>query len=152
MRQPPEKLDTGCVELVCLEAQAEEQRLGARAHGIGVGVAERARAARPCACRHWRLRRAAGSASSCAQRRVAVDRVFDRRPLERRRLLRDVRDAPVRREIDVALVGVQLAAQQREQARFARAVGADQADALAGVEGDVGAFEQRLGAAPQGDA
>jgi hypothetical protein len=54
-----------------------------------------------------------------AQRGVAVDRVLDRRAIERRRLLRHVRDAPVRRAVGVALVGVQLAAQQREQARLA---------------------------------
>ena len=47
-----------------------------------------------------------------------------------------------RGEIDLALVGVQLAAQQREQARLARAVRADQADLVARVERDVGAFEQ----------
>ena len=68
------------------------------------------------------------------QSRVAIDREFDRRPVERGRFLRHVRDAPLRREIGVALVGVQLAAQQREQARLARAVGADEADAVARVE------------------
>jgi hypothetical protein len=44
-----------------------------------------------------------------AQRGVAVDRVFQRRALERGRLLRDVRDAPARRVVDLALVGVELA-------------------------------------------
>jgi hypothetical protein len=62
-----------------------------------------------------------------------------------------VRDAPVRREIHLSLVGVQFAAQQRKQAGLARAVGADQADALAGVERDVGALEQRLGPPDEGD-
>ena len=46
---------------------------------------------------------------------------------------------------------MQLAAQQREQAGLARAVGADQADALARVERDVGALEQWLGPPDQGD-
>ena len=48
MRQPPEKLLTGCVQLVRLEAQAQDQRLRAR-HGVvlagvgqvGVGVGQR---------------------------------------------------------------------------------------------------------------
>jgi hypothetical protein len=84
--------------------------------------------------------------------RIAVDRVLDRRPVERRRLLRDVRDAPVLRQLDVALVGVQLLPQQREQARLARAVGADQAGVLAGIEREVDLLEQQLGAAPQVDA
>jgi hypothetical protein len=76
---------------------------------------------------------------------------LERDTVERRSLLRDVRDPPLLREIDVALVGVQLVTQQREQARLARAVRADQADAVTGVERDVGAFEQHLGAAAEGD-
>jgi hypothetical protein len=82
---------------------------------------------------------------------VAVDGVLDRRPVERGGFLRDVRDAPVARDVDVAGVGVQLVPQQREQAGLARAVGADQAGALAGVEDQVGLLEQELGAAPQAD-
>ena len=73
-------------------------------------------------------------AFDAAQGGVTIYCVFDGGTLERRRLLRDVRDAPVRRQLDLALVGVQLAAQQREQARLARAVGADQPDAFAGIE------------------
>src|SRR5262245_41747456 len=60
-----------------------------------------------------------------------------------------MRHAPGGRKIGVTLVGVQLAAQQREQARLARAVGADQADALARVDGRVGAFKERLDAPDQ---
>jgi hypothetical protein len=80
---------------------------------------------------------------------VAVDRIVDRAAVERRRLLRDMGDAPVRRELGVALVGVDLAAQQREEARLARAVGADQADTLTRMEGNVRALEERLGAPPE---
>jgi hypothetical protein len=47
------------------------------------------------------------------------------------------------------VVGVELVAQQREEARLARAVGADQADLLAGTQREVGSFEQHLGAAPE---
>jgi hypothetical protein len=85
------------------------------------------------------------------QRRVAVDGVLERGAVERRGLLRDVRDPPLLREIDLALVGVQLVAQQGEEARLARAVRPDQADAVAGIERDVGAFEQHLDAASEGD-
>jgi hypothetical protein len=46
---------------------------------------------------------------------------------------------------------VQLAAQQGEQAGLARAVGADQADALAGVERELGALEKGLGAADEAE-
>src|SRR5258708_35523371 len=62
-----------------------------------------------------------------------------------------MRDAQVGRQLDIALVGVQLALQQREQAGLARAVGADQPDALAGIEEKVSALEQRLRAARERD-
>ena len=42
MRQPPEKLDTGSSSSLVREAQADQQLLGARAHGVGVGVASAA--------------------------------------------------------------------------------------------------------------
>jgi len=45
----------------------------------------------------------------------------------------------------------QLAAQEREQARLARAVGADQPDAFAGIETEVSALEERLRAARECD-
>jgi hypothetical protein len=48
------------------------------------------------------------------QRGVPIDRVLERRALERGRLLRHVRDTPARRIVHLALVGVQLAAQERE--------------------------------------
>src|SRR5258708_35633541 len=54
--------------------------------------------------------------------------------------------------MDVAGVGVQSAGQEREEARLPRAVRADQADLVAGIERDVGAFEQRLGAAAERDS
>ena len=46
---------------------------------------------------------------------------------------------------------MQLAAQQREEARLAAAVGADEADLLSGVDGQVGAVEQALGAARENE-
>jgi len=46
---------------------------------------------------------------------------------------------------------VQLVAQHGEQAGFAGAVGADQADLVAWVQGQVGVFQQRLQAAHQAD-
>ena len=84
-----------------------------------------------------------------AQRDVAVDRVIERGAVQRRRFLGDIGDAPFGRIVDFALVGVQFAAQQAEQAGFAGAVGADQADLVAGVEGDVDRLEQRFDAAHQ---
>jgi hypothetical protein len=86
-----------------------------------------------------------------AQGDIAIDRVLHRGSLQRRGFLRDVGDAPVPGQVDVALVGVQLVAQQREETRLARAVGADQPGVLAGVERQVDLLEQQLGAAPQAD-
>ena len=60
----------------------------------------------------------------------------------RRGLLRDVRDHPGRRQRPFARVGDQLAAQQREQARLAAAVGADDADLVAGMHGQRRVLEQ----------
>ena len=82
-----------------------------------------------------------------AQRRVAVDCVLECRAVERRRFLRDVSEAPARGIIDLPLVRVQLAAQEREEARLAGAVGADEADLLAGIQREIGGFEQNLGPA-----
>jgi hypothetical protein len=50
-------------------------------------------------------------------------------------------------QFQVARFLVQLAQQQREQARLAAAVRTDYTDLLAGVQGEVDAFEQQLAAA-----
>ncbi len=84
-----------------------------------------------------------------AQGDVAIDRVVERGTVQRRRFLRHVSHAPFGREIDLALVRVQFAAHHGEQARFARAIGADQADLVARVERDIDLFEQRFDAAHQ---
>ena len=63
--------------------------------------------------------------------RVAQQRV--ERRVARGRLLREVADAAVAR--DRAAVGVLAAGQQAQQRRLAGAVGADEAGALAGAEG-----------------
>ena len=132
------------------EAQAVQQPFRARARRVGIGIGERrVQLADHCAVvggfRGGELR------LQLSQRGVAVDRVFERRAFQRGRLLGDAGDAPSRGNADLALVGVKLALQQREQARFARAVRADEADLVAGAERDIGAFEQQLGAAAERD-
>src|SRR5258706_393244 len=87
----------------------------------------------------------------CPQSGVAVDGIFQGGAGQGGRLLRDVSDAPARGVVDLALVRVQLAAQEREEARFPRAVRADQADPVARVERGVGAFEQGFRAAAERD-
>ena len=129
------------------KTQTQEQRFGARPSGVRVRIPQS----------RVKLADAGAVVGGCnfsfeiAEIHISVDDVLDRRALERRGLLGDVRDAPVARQVGIALVGVQLAAQQREQARLAGAVGADQAGALAGVEGEVGALQQRFRATAKGD-
>src|SRR3546814_15916296 len=64
-----------------------------------------------------------------------------------------VDDDPVerQREGDLALVGRNLAGQQLEQGRLARAVGADDADAVAALDADGEIPDDRAVAEPLGD-
>jgi hypothetical protein len=132
------------------ETEAVQQPFRARAYGPGVGIGEVGVDRTDALAVVGRFGLGQFSLEP-AQRGVAVDRVIDRRAVERRGFLRDMRHPPALRVIDVALVGMQFAAQQREQARLAGAVGTDQADLVAGIERDVRGFEQHLGAAPERD-
>ena len=137
--------------LLVRKAQTVQQPLGARAHRVRIGVAHRGvELAYQMTVVHSFGVGEPGFQFS--QRGVAVYRVFERGAIERRRLLRDAGDAPARRVVDLALVGVQLAAQEREQARLPRAVRSDQADLVPGIERGVGAFEQRFRAAAERDS
>ena len=114
---------------------------------LGERVAVRARAS---ASRERALLAQLGSPQrrlDLAQLDVAVEHEIERGPRDGGRLLRDVRDRPARRQVDVAGLLVELAAQQREQARLAAAVRADEADAVARVHGQRGAIEQAQRAA-----
>ena len=82
-----------------------------------------------------------------AQFAIAVQRVVDRTAVQRRRLLGDMGHLPGRRHLKIALVLVQLAAQQREQARLAAAIGSGQTDLPARVDLQVHIFEKHLGGA-----
>ncbi len=53
--------------------------------------------------------------------------------------------------IDIAAVGVQLAANRRKQTRLPRAVGAGDPDLVAAEDGEIDLLEQRLRTAPQGE-
>ena len=90
-----------------------------------------------------------------AQLAVAVEHVVDRGHRDGRRLLRHVRDRPRRRQRNGTGIGQQFLPDGGEEAGLAAAVRADQAHLVAGVDGQVGAFEQAFGAARQreiGDA
>ena len=58
--------------------------------------------------------------------------------------LLDVGDFQVGGQIDVAAVGAQFAQDGREQAGFAGAVGAGDADLVAAEDGEIDVLEQRL--------
>jgi hypothetical protein len=81
-----------------------------------------------------------------AQLDVAIEHVVDRQAIERIDLLAHMRNAPVRRYLTIPAVGTELATQKREQARLAGTVGADEAGFLPGMQGEVGAVQQTLGA------
>ena len=68
-----------------------------------------------------------------------------------RHVLRHLAHAPLRRDVVLAHVFMQVAVKQRKQRRLARAVAPYQAHFFAGVQGDGGAFEQHFGAAAQRD-
>jgi hypothetical protein len=57
-----------------------------------------------------------------------------------------VGDAPGRRDVAVARVGTELAAQEGEETGFSGTIGTDKTGFLAGMQGQLCAFEQTLGA------
>ena len=66
-----------------------------------------------------------------AQLGIAVQHEVDRGPRTRGDFLFDVRDLDCRRQIDVAAIGCELAANRGKQAGFSGAVGAGYADLVA---------------------
>ena len=155
MRQPPEKLDTGSSWRAVGEAEARQQRAGARAGAVTARDFEAMVQLREPLAARVRIggvlrRRQRDVALDRAQFDVAVEHVLDRRQRRRRGLLRHVRHDPRRRHRGIASVGDKLAAQQREQAGLAAAVGADDADFLPRMHRQRRAFEQPSRAAGKG--
>ena len=81
-----------------------------------------------------------------AARQCARPRVIERGLRQRGRLLGDVSDGPAGRHVQIALVLMQLIAQQREEAGLAAAIGTGQADAPTGMNLQAGVFKQGCGA------
>ena len=82
-----------------------------------------------------------------AQRSIAVEHIFDRRAVQLADLLGQVGHGPVLGNANFAGIGLQLAQQHCEQAGLAAAVGANQADLLAGVHDKACILQQVLDAA-----
>ena len=149
MRQPPEKLFTGASSSALLKPRPSSS------------ACARGRASKPPASLiAWCASAIAwpsSLASAARQRGLGFGERACRRASTKSvapslglgHLLRHLGDPPARRHDEVAGVGVQPAGEQREQRRLAGAVAADQADLLAGVDGDAGAVEHELDAAAQ---
>ena len=137
------------------KAQSRQQRAGARAGTVAACDFETVMQFRQPLAAGVRV----GRMIRCGERDVALDRaqldvavehVLDGRQRGRRRLLRHVRHHPGRRHRGITSVGDKFAAQQREQAGLAAAVGADHADLLPGMHRQRRAFEQPSRATRQG--
>ncbi|VVO40828.1 hypothetical protein PS712_05842 [Pseudomonas fluorescens] len=127
------------IHLLVGEAQASQQLARPGVGGVPVGAVELGVQAGLCGtvmgrfgCRQVALH--------LAQAQVAIEHVVDRQAFERVDLLAHVGDTPVGRQEAITRVRVQFAPKQGEQARFAGAVGTDQAGFLAGVQGQLGVF------------
>jgi hypothetical protein len=90
-------------------------------------------------------------AFDAAQFDVAVEHEIEGAVGQGRRFLGDAGDVPAGRQFDIAGFGVQFAGEQREQAGFAAAVGADDADLPAGVQLNGGVDNQGAADAGEGD-
>ena len=134
------------IHLLVGKAQAGQQLARSGVSGIAVGIVELGVQAsqRPAIMGGFRLDQRRLNA---AQLGIAVQDVIDRQPIERVDLLAHVSNAPVRWHLTIAPVGGEFATQQGEQAGFAGTIGANQPDLLARMQGQLGAFQQTLGAA-----
>ena len=81
--------------------------------------------------------------------RIAAAHVFEHRRFGARQLLRHRHEVELARHRVVAGVGAEIAAQQREQARLAASVAADNTDLVAAEDGEIRAVEQDRGAPAQ---
>ena len=108
----------------CLKAVMQLGEMFARRMRIGFGLRQRA--------------------LHGAQFRVAIEHKLECERRHDRRFLGDVRNDPRRRQRHLPSIGIDLAAQQREERGLARAVRADQPDLLAWVNRQRRFFEQAL--------
>lgn len=81
-----------------------------------------------------------------AQFTVAIERIVDCGRDQRRRFLGDMSNDPARGHLKIALILMQFATQQREQARLAAAIGASQTDLPPGMNLKIDRIDQHLGA------
>ena len=80
------------------------------------------------------------------QLNIAIQRIFQRRLVTRRSLLRHVRNHPTIGHRNIAALRMQQAAQRREQRRFPGTISPHNPDLATWIDGDVGVFDERRGA------
>ncbi len=80
---------------------------------------------------------------------VTVDHILQRGALAGGHLLRHMRHAPAGGNRQLTTIDLQLPHQQRKQTRFATAIGTDNTDAAARMDGEIGSIQQALGTALQ---
>jgi hypothetical protein len=90
-------------------------------------------------------------AFDAAQFDIAIEHKIEGAVGQGRRFLGNAGDVPAGRQFDVARFGVQFAREQRKQAGFAAAVGADDTDLPAGVQLNGGVDNQGVADAGEGD-
>jgi len=138
------------VQLGNLEAETEDQRLGARFGVMLAGIVERHVGfghAHTVVAGFGVMHFVAGG----EQFGIAVDDEVGRALLGFRHVLGNLAHLPLPGNRIIPAILMQRAVEQREQRRFAGPVAADQADLLTRVDGDGGLVEQHFRAAAQGD-
>src|SRR5439155_15289605 len=82
-----------------------------------------------------------------AELAIAVDHIIDRGNFDGRRLLRHVRELPLRRQLDSARIRRDLAANRSKESRLATAVSPDEPRLVADGKREIGAVEELFRAA-----
>jgi hypothetical protein len=132
------------------KAQPREQRGGTRPRAVTADFVEAmVQVGQGLAIERMIALRGGQRGFDFAQLAVAVEHVVDGGHRHRGRFLCDVGDRPRRGQVDRSRVGKELEADGGEETRLAAAIGPDEPDLVAGVDGQVGAFEQALGAPGQ---
>ncbi len=129
-----------------VEAQAIQDRGGARGRGGGADLVEpHVDVGQP-----QPIMRGLGLGHQRRALDVGCQHGVEHADVAARRILRHRADAGAAHQVDVAAVGLELALDQLEQGRFARAIAADQADFPAVGKGRGGAVEQHALAMAEG--
>ena len=140
----------------CGESEPREERRGARSGRVAADFVVAMMEVRERLALSRRIGAGSGlggfeRALDLAELAIPILDEIDRRRGRGERFLRDVRDRPGRREFDAPGILVRVSEKQREKARLAAAVRTDKADLVSGMNGEIRAVEQALGAAGENE-